>query len=157
HKCDHEEHRLKVCAPCGKKIVFGNRQRSEFSITENLAGLLKKHINDQFDASNSKFPISICSTCRKTIMEREKGNAKRPLPTMPNYEDMKMVGGRSDSNVTHTKGASFSGSFGTGMLLGSRSRWMLGGDPDPNSRSSCWAPLLLAMVELSGGAGTMAR
>ncbi|CAH1101843.1 unnamed protein product [Psylliodes chrysocephalus] len=91
HKCDHEKNRLKVCAPCGKKFVVANRRRSEFSITENLTGLIKQHINHQFDLSNSKFSVSICSTCRRTIMEREKGNLNRPLPTMPKYEDMHLA------------------------------------------------------------------
>ena len=91
HICDHEENRLKICATYDIKIVFGNRRRSEFSITENLADLIKKHVHEKFDVSNSKFPVSICSTCRKSIMEREKGSKTRPFPTMPNYEDVQLA------------------------------------------------------------------
>ncbi|CAH1111607.1 unnamed protein product [Psylliodes chrysocephalus] len=88
YKYDHEE---KVCVPSGKKIVVANRRKSEFLITENLTGLIKQHIDHQFNLSNSKFHVSICSTCRRTIMESKKSNPNRPLPTMPNYVDMHLA------------------------------------------------------------------
>lgn len=90
-QCDHEENRFKLCAPCGNKISFGGRRKSQFSITQKLADLIKKFINAQFDASNSRFPTSICVTCRHTITEWEKGDMQRPLPRMPNYEDIKLT------------------------------------------------------------------
>ncbi|XP_017471799.1 PREDICTED: uncharacterized protein LOC108370259 isoform X2 [Rhagoletis zephyria] len=37
HKCNHEENRFKVCAPCGRKIKFGSSKPSEFNITGKLA------------------------------------------------------------------------------------------------------------------------
>ena len=91
HKCDHEENRMKICAPCGRKIVFQNKPSNHFLLNENHAALVKKYISDQFDVSNEKFPKSICISCRLTINELEKhGSSKRPLPTMPNYEDIKL-------------------------------------------------------------------
>lgn len=63
HKLSHEENRRKVCAPCGKKIVFGDKKPNFFQITENQAKLIRKFINKQFDISNPKFPFSICGSC----------------------------------------------------------------------------------------------
>lgn len=88
HRCTHEENRVKVCAVCGQKMVFGTNFRSKFAISTNLCTLIKKHVNEGFDLLNDKFPTSICSSCRFTITEHEKNNKKRPLPNMPNYEDI---------------------------------------------------------------------
>ena len=92
HKCDHEENRMKVCAPCGKKIVFQNKPCEHFLLSEKHVTLIKNPINNQFDVSHKKFPKSTCITCRLTIGELEKhGISKRPLPSMPNYEDIKLA------------------------------------------------------------------
>ena len=57
HKLSHDENRFNVCAPCGGKIKFGSK-KSEFIITEKLSTLVKTHINEEFDVSDSKFPRS---------------------------------------------------------------------------------------------------
>lgn len=88
HKLSHEENRTKVCAPCGKKIFFGDKKPTFFHISENHAKLIRKFINEQFDISNPKFPFSICGTCRVTLSEHDK--CTRPKPTMPNYEDIQL-------------------------------------------------------------------
>ena len=44
--------------------------------------------NEDFKISDPKFPLSICNTCRLTLVEHGKNNRKRPLLTMSNYEDM---------------------------------------------------------------------
>lgn len=91
YKCNHEENRKKICALCGKKIIFQSKPDHHFLLSEKHTDLIKKHINDQFDISNEKFPKSVCSTCRLTLNEYEKGIFKRPLPTMPNYEDLNLA------------------------------------------------------------------
>lgn len=91
HKCDQEENRTKVCALCGKKIIFQNKPFQQFLLTEKHIEVIKEHINDQFDISNKKFPKSTCSSCRLTINEYGKGIFKRPRPTMPNYEDLNLA------------------------------------------------------------------
>ncbi|XP_036327786.1 uncharacterized protein LOC118747296 [Rhagoletis pomonella] len=89
HKCNHEENRFKVCAPCGRKIKFGSSKPSEFNITGKLECLIKKYVSENFRLTNSKFPLGICGTCRRVLCDRDKDipNATRPLPNMPNYED----------------------------------------------------------------------
>lgn len=88
HKCDHEENRRKVCAPCGRKIVFGKRKPESFLLTEKLQNLVKNFVNTNYDISDQRFPISICNTCRLALLDREKNNFKRHLQQMPNYEDL---------------------------------------------------------------------
>jgi hypothetical protein len=44
-KCTHEENRRKVCATCGRKIIFGKSSVSKFLITENINNLIKLHIS----------------------------------------------------------------------------------------------------------------
>lgn len=88
HKCDHEENRMKVCAPCGRKIIFGGKRSQDFLISKSHEELIRKYINTNFDTSDSKFPLSICSTCRRALADREKNICKRPLQTMPKYEEI---------------------------------------------------------------------
>ena len=88
NKCSHEENRKKVCAPCGKKIVFGKKNPNEFLINANSENLIKKFINSDFNINNSKFPLSICKTCHVTMLDYEKGVYKRPIQDFPNYVDL---------------------------------------------------------------------
>lgn len=88
HKCDHEENRKKVCAPCGKKIVFGKKKSDFYHITDKYANLIKIFINKDFSTADPRFPLSICGTCRNTLLEHEKNDFKRPLQSMPNYKDI---------------------------------------------------------------------
>lgn len=87
-KCTHEENRQKLCAPCGKKILFGKKKPERFLINARQEKLIQDCYNSDFSLTDSKYPISICSTCRNTNLEHEKGNFKRPLQKMPNYGDM---------------------------------------------------------------------
>lgn len=90
HKFSHEENRIKVCATCGNKIIFGDKKPKYFHITENQINLIRKFVNEQFDIFNTKFPLSLCGTCRITLSEHENGKCTRPKPTMPNYEDIQL-------------------------------------------------------------------
>ena len=85
-KCTHEYNRSKVCAPCGNKIKFSTQKVEFYKINTTREKLIQKFINYAFDSSNSKFPCSICNTCRNIIFEHENGCFKRPLPVMPNYK-----------------------------------------------------------------------
>lgn len=87
---EHEKNRLKVCAPCGGKIIFG-KQKSAFLVTKKLENLIKKHLNSEYNKSDSKFPSGICGTCRTTLNEREREIVKRDLPNMPNYNRLHFV------------------------------------------------------------------
>lgn len=88
HKCSHEENRIKVCAPCGRKIIRGSKPLVQYSINEKQNVLIKKFVNAQFDLQDLRYPQSICETCRKVLNEYEKGNTNRALPKMPNYNDI---------------------------------------------------------------------
>lgn len=84
----HEENRGKVCACCGKKIFPGKKKIQHYKISENCAKLIKKYVNKKFDNNDSRFPNSICNTCRNTVFECDKNDAKRPSLIMPNYESI---------------------------------------------------------------------
>ena len=84
-KCDHKENRKKVCAACGKKIVFGKHKPNDFHITEKIANLIKKHINNNFNVDDDHYPTALCSTCRTSLYEREKGNFNRPILDKPKF------------------------------------------------------------------------
>ena len=88
HKCSHEENRGKVCAPCVKKIAFGNIKQEKFFINTKVEDLIGKYINKNFNIAEKNFPTSICRTCYLTLLE--KGDFKRSLQTIPNYEDLKL-------------------------------------------------------------------
>lgn len=91
HSCSHEENRVKICAPCGKKIVLGKKSASFYRINTKFTELIQLHVNIQFKINDSKYPLSICNTCRNTLHEHEKKNFTRPLPKMPNYADMVLL------------------------------------------------------------------
>lgn len=93
HYSSHEENRKKVWAPCGKKIVVGKKTANFFHLTEKHVDLIKKYMNDSFSLSDSKFPLSICVTCRLTLADHEKGIVKSPLPVMMNYKDIQLLKG----------------------------------------------------------------
>lgn len=87
-KCTHEENRKKACAPCGKKILFGTKKPDNSLINAKHEKLIQDLYNSDFSLTDSKYPISICSTCRNTNLVHEKEIFKRPLQKMPNYGDM---------------------------------------------------------------------
>ena len=87
-KCSHEQNREKVCAPCGKNISFGKNTKERFGINETYESLIKKYLNEDFTLNDSKFPVSICTTCRLTLCDQEKQIFKRPLQIMPRYKEM---------------------------------------------------------------------
>lgn len=91
NKCEHDENRKKVCAPCGRKIIFGKRKLDWFIVSEKFATLIRKYINSNYDICDSKFPSGICTTCRLTLLEHENEINKRLLPKMPNYHEMILV------------------------------------------------------------------
>lgn len=86
-QCDHEENRLKLCAPCGRKIKCDNRKLKYFRITEKCEKSIQNFINPNFSTGNSKYPLSVCVNCRKILAEHDNNNFQRPFKTMPNYED----------------------------------------------------------------------
>ena len=90
-KCSHQLNRKTVCATCGSKIVLGGQKYEYFNINSLYLSLIQKFINANFDLSSSNNPLSICTTCRLTLREYEKNICKRPLPCMPNYEEMQLI------------------------------------------------------------------
>lgn len=86
--CDHEKNRNKLCGPCGKKINFRDQKIEQFRITEKYEKLIQKFINPNFLTSNSKYPLSICTNCRKMLAEHDQSNFHRSLKTMPDYEEI---------------------------------------------------------------------
>lgn len=87
---DHEENRKKVCAICGRKIVFGSKSANCFNIREVHERLIKKYVNCDFSISDSRFPCNICGTCRITLEEYGKDNFKRTLPAQSNFSDIQL-------------------------------------------------------------------
>ncbi|KAJ8683951.1 hypothetical protein QAD02_019743 [Eretmocerus hayati] len=84
-RSDHSENRYKVCAPCGRKISFGE-QMSKFKITEEIETLINKYVSKKFCSLDERFSASICTSCQHALQGRERGNSKRILLSMPNYE-----------------------------------------------------------------------
>lgn len=85
--CTHQENRVKVCAPCGQKIVLGNKQYNFFKISDKIAALIREFISPGFSTVDPVYPSSICVTCRLCLSEYKKSgsNSKQELPKMPNY------------------------------------------------------------------------
>ena len=52
-KSDNEEKKAKVCAPCGKKIVFGKKKSDFFRMTEKYERLVKMFTNEDFKVSEN--------------------------------------------------------------------------------------------------------
>lgn len=88
HFCNHSENRQKVCAPCGEKISIGKKTLNYFGITKNCEKLIQKLCNKNFKLDDPRFPVSICTTCRITLQEHEKGKFARPIQQIPNYESI---------------------------------------------------------------------
>lgn len=89
--CNHEENRLKVCAGCGKKIVFGSNPKSKFVISAAMENRIKEFSNDRFDLQDPRFPKSICISCKLAINKRSQGNTSRFLPEMPNFLEIQLL------------------------------------------------------------------
>lgn len=101
----HQENRLKVCGPCGKKICLGQKKYSNFRLTETHEDLIKKLISDTYNLKDERFPLSICALCRIVLVQHGNKNCKRPLPKMPNYENIllpKATRMNSESTVGHS-------------------------------------------------------
>lgn len=90
-RCSHEENRMKVCAICATKIVFGSNSRSKFIISEDMQNLIRKFSNKDFHLFDSRFPKAICTSCKVRIHERKQGKTARPIPDMPNYVDIQLL------------------------------------------------------------------
>lgn len=89
--CDHEENRYKVCAVCGRKIVFGSNPRLKFVISEKIEILIKNFSNNDFTLLDSRFPKGICFCCKVVLYERNEGKTTRNLPAMPNFLDIQLL------------------------------------------------------------------
>lgn len=85
NKCNHEQNRRKVCAPCGEKIFMVQKKENHFAISTSVEKLIKNFLQKNFSLADLKYPLSICSTCRNTLSEHDKGKMKRPFPIMLNY------------------------------------------------------------------------
>ena len=72
HKCGHEENRIKVCARCVRKIKF-EKNNSKLRISVRFEELIRKFVNEEFDAIDPKYPLGICCSCHLALCDREKG------------------------------------------------------------------------------------
>ena len=75
-----------MVATCGQKIPFVNIKQEKFFFNKCFEIFTRKYINKNFNIDEEKFPRSICRTCYSTILDNE----KRSLPTVPNYENLKL-------------------------------------------------------------------
>ena len=50
---DHESNRIKVCAPCGKKLTVNQVRK----ISERENHLIQQFVNSSFDMDNAVYPI----------------------------------------------------------------------------------------------------
>ena len=89
--CTHDQNRKKVCAPCGRKIILHGKKLELFEITKDVESKIQKYIDLNYRTVDSEYPLSICGTCRKTLLELEKGITNRPTPILPNYRDISLV------------------------------------------------------------------
>ena len=101
-KANHEENRSKVCVLCGSKIVFGKSKKSVFALTDKLHKLVCTYTGTTFGKNNSKYPSSICGTCRLVVLDYEKGIFnKRRSPITPNFENIVILANtRGNVNAT---------------------------------------------------------
>lgn len=88
NKCSHDENRKKICAPCGRKIVFGKVKPENFVINNKIANLINKYSSTDFDLSNEKYPLSICRSCYLTLLDFEKEIYNRQIQIMPDYKNI---------------------------------------------------------------------
>ena len=56
-----------------------------------MQDLVKKYINSNFNISDSRFPMAICATCRKTLHEYKNHIYKRPLVKTSKFELMDLT------------------------------------------------------------------
>ena len=71
-----------------KKIVLGQKNYSNFELTETYKKIIKKHISNSYNLEDERFPLSICATCRLVLHQHDKNDCKRPLSKMPNHESI---------------------------------------------------------------------
>lgn len=82
---NHEANRKKVCVTCGIKV------KSPRSLSNNIRASIEKFY-PFFNINDSRFPTSICVTCRLTISKVAKDSTlSSTLPEMPNYQDMVLL------------------------------------------------------------------
>ena len=82
----HEINRLKVCAPCGKKLSVKDQVISEVDEIN-----IKKLINPLYDSANPQYPRGICNTCRSYLTKAVNSGGNSRLPKMLNYEDIVLL------------------------------------------------------------------
>lgn len=87
-KSSHDDNRRKVCAPCGRKIIFGQNAPSRYFIDNEIEKLIIEYVCEDYDINNEKFPTGICRTCCQTLKEANKEVFKRPMPKMPLYQNI---------------------------------------------------------------------
>lgn len=95
-KCSHEDNRLKVCAVCGKKIVYGNSPNSKFMISKDVESLIKQYSNNEFNVLDSRFPKGVCVSCRFALYSIRQEKTPRKVPNMPNYLSSEFSCSRDD-------------------------------------------------------------
>ena len=84
-KLSHEDNRKKICAPCGLKI----KGKTIRKLNDSQINIISRLVNDDFDPSNSVYPLGICASCRVKYREVDKDESKvDKLPKMPNYKIM---------------------------------------------------------------------
>ena len=90
-----------MCAPCGNKIkITGKNDIKYYGINKKYETLIQEFVNEKFITSDLKFPLSICNSCRNTLVEYEKKCFLRQLPTMPNYTDVYLLRETRSENKT---------------------------------------------------------
>lgn len=85
-KCSHEENRKKVCVSCGLKITIGKNNFKKFQITAKIKELICEFLNPNFNEWDDRYPISICTRCRISLVQQKNDKLNRKLPKMPNFE-----------------------------------------------------------------------
>ena len=81
-KKNHEENRLKVCAPCGKKI----EAKQKLVLKDKKLDQLQQ-LHPDFNLDYAMYPKGICISCYKLYSKHEKGETVT-FPELPNYKDM---------------------------------------------------------------------
>ena len=77
-KLSHDENRVKICAVCygrsGSKVTQ--------KVTDYLEPSMKTFLFADYDKSDPRFPIGLCTTCRISLLEHMKGSSlqKRQAP-----------------------------------------------------------------------------
>ena len=72
-KLTHEACRAKVCAICYGKS--GNK--ASRTVTANMEVGMKSLVFSDYNISDERFPLGLCTTCRLTLLEHMKGESLR--------------------------------------------------------------------------------